>query len=256
MEIKDKVVVVTGGAQGIGFSIAERFAKAGAKLVIGDIKEDVLTEAAAELKKHGGEVETVVCNVAKEEDAERLMQTAVDRFGRLDVAVLNAGILRDGLLIKIDKETGKVKRKMSLEQWQMVIDVNLTGVFLTGREAAVRMAELGNGGVMVLMSSIAAEGNFGQTNYSATKAGVRAIAVTWSRELARYGVRVAAVAPGFIGTPMVKRDMKQEALEKLLRNVPVGRLGEPDEVAHTCQFIVENDFITGVTLGVTGGMKF
>lgn len=256
MEIKGKVVVVTGGAQGIGFAIAERFAKAGAKIVIGDIKEDVLTEAAEALKKHGAEVETVVCNVAKEEDAEKLMQSAVDRFGALDVAILNAGILRDGLLIKVDKETGKVKKKMSLEQWQMVIDVNLTGVFLTGREAAVRMAELGKGGVMVLMSSIAAEGNFGQTNYSATKAGVRAMAVTWSRELARYGVRVAAVAPGFIGTPMVKRDMKQEALEKLLKNVPVGRLGEPDEVAHTCQFIVENDFITGVTLGVTGGMKF
>ena len=256
MEIKGKVVVVTGGAQGIGFAIAERFAKAGAKIVIGDIKEDVLTEAAEALKKHGAEVETVVCNVAKEEDAEKLMQSAVDRFGALDVAILNAGILRDGLLIKVDKETGKVKKKMSLEQWQMVIDVNLTGVFLTGREAAVRMAELGKGGVMVLMSSIAAEGNFGQTNYSATKAGVRAMAVTWSQELARYGVRVAAVAPGFIGTPMVKRDMKQEALEKLLKHVPVGRLGEPDEVAHTCQFIVENDFITGVTLGVTGGMKF
>ncbi len=256
MEIKGKVVVVTGGAQGIGFAIAERFAKAGARLVLGDIKEDLLTNAASALAEHGAQVETVVCNVAKEEDAERLMQTAVDRFGALDVAVLNAGILRDGLLIKLDRETGKIKRKMSLEQWQMVIDVNLTGVFLTGREAALRMAELGNGGVMVLMSSIAAEGNFGQTNYAATKAGVRAMAVTWSRELARYGVRVAAVAPGMIGTPMVKKDMKQQALDKLLKHVPVGRLGEPDEVAQTCQFIVENDFVTGVTIGVTGGMKF
>ncbi|MCD6497856.1 MAG: SDR family oxidoreductase [Deltaproteobacteria bacterium] len=255
MDIRDKVVVVTGGAQGIGFAIAERFAKAGAKLVLGDIKQDVLDEAKQKLSATGAKVHAVVCNVSKEEDAERLMQAAVDEFGRLDVAVLNAGILRDGLLLKLDKETGKVKRKMSLEQWQMVIDVNLTGVFLTGREAAVRMAELGNGGAIVMMSSIAAEGNFGQTNYSATKAGVRAMAVTWSRELARYGVRVAAVAPGFIGTPMVKKDMKAEALEKLLKMVPAGRLGEPDEVAHTCQFIVENDFITGVTLGVTGGMK-
>ncbi len=256
MELRDKVVVVTGGAQGIGYAISERFAKAGAKIVIGDIKESEMAEAAGKLTALGAEVVTVACNVAKEEDAERLMQTAVDRFGRLDVAVLNAGILRDGLLIKLDKETGKVKKKMSLEQWQTVIDVNLTGVFLTGREAAARMAELGNGGVIILMSSIAAEGNFGQTNYSATKAGVRAMAVTWSRELARYGIRVAAVAPGFIGTPMVKKDMKQEALEKLLKMVPLGRLGEPEEVAHVCQFIVENDFVTGVTVGVTGGMRF
>ncbi len=256
MELKDKVVVVTGGAQGIGYAISERFAKAGAKIVIGDIKEGEMAEAADKLRALGTEVATVRCNVAKEEDAERLMQTAVDRFGRLDAAILNAGILRDGLLIKLDKETGKIKKKMSIEQWQAVIDVNLTGVFLTGREAAARMAELGNGGVIVVMSSIAAEGNFGQTNYSATKAGVRAMAVTWSRELARYGIRVAAVAPGFIGTPMVKKDMKQEALEKLLKMVPVGRLGEPDEVAHVCQFIVENDFVTGVTVGVTGGMRF
>ncbi len=255
METRDKVVVVTGGAQGIGLAIAKRFGSLGAKVVIGDLKDDVLDQAIQEMKAQGMEATGVVCNVAKEEDAERLMKTASDTYGRLDVAVLNAGILRDGLLVKVDKATGKVKRKMSLEQWQMVIDVNLTGVFLTGREAAVQMIEHGNGGAMILMSSIAAEGNFGQTNYSATKAGVRAMTVTWSRELARYGIRVNAIAPGFIGTPMVKRDMKQEALEKLLKMVPLSRLGEPDEVAQVCQFLVENDFVTGSVYGVTGGMR-
>ncbi|MFH2006573.1 MAG: SDR family oxidoreductase [bacterium] len=255
MEIKDKVVVVTGGAQGIGFSIAEHFAGLGAKLVLGDIKQDVLDEAVAKLKGSGTEATGVVCNVADEADAERLMQTATDTYGRLDVAVLNAGVLRDGLLVKVDKQTKKVNAKMSLEQWQLVIDVNLTGVFLTGREAATQMVNAGNGGVLILMSSIAADGNFGQTNYAATKAGVRAMTVCWARELARYGIRAMAVAPGFIGTPMVKQDMKQEALERLLKLVPVGRLGEPEEVGKMCQYIVENDFASGETWSISGGMR-
>lgn len=255
MNVQGKVVVVTGGAQGIGYAIAERFGKAGARLVLGDVNEQVLNEAVAALKGAGYEAAGVAGNVALEADAEALMQFAVDTYGALDVAILNAGILRDGLLVKVDRETGKVKGKMSLDQWQKVIDVNLTGVFLTGREAAVQMINGGNGGAIVIMSSIAGEGNFGQTNYGATKAGVRAMTVGWSKELARYGIRVNAVAPGFIGTPMVKNDMKQEALEKLLRMVPAGRLGEPDEVAHVCQFLVENDFVTGSLYGVTGGMR-
>ena len=255
MEIQGKVVVITGGAQGIGLAIAQRFARQGARLVLGDIKQDILDEAVAALKAEFAEATGIVCNVATEQGAERLMSGAVEAYGGLDVAILNAGILRDGLLVKVDRATGKVKGKMPIEQWQSVIDVNLTGVFLTGREAAVQMVNGGNGGVIVIMSSIAAEGNFGQTNYSATKAGARAMTVCWSKELARYGIRVNAVAPGFIGTPMVKRDMKQEALEKFLKIVPLGRLGEPDEVAQVCQHFVENDFLTGSVYGVTGGMR-
>ncbi|MDY0059184.1 MAG: SDR family oxidoreductase [Myxococcota bacterium] len=255
MEIQGKVVVITGGAQGIGRAIAERFGAAGAKLVLGDVQETVLEAAVAELRAKGYEVHGVAGNIAQEADAEQLMAEAGRHFGRLDVAVLNAGILRDGLLVRVDKETGAVTGKMSLQQWQSVIDVNLTGVFLTGREAAVQMIQHGNGGVILLMSSISGEGNFGQTNYAATKAGVRAMTVTWSRELARYGIRVNSIAPGFIGTPMVKQDMKPEALEKLLKQVPVGRLGEPDEVAQVCESLVRNDFVTGVLWGVTGGMR-
>ncbi len=255
MDIRDRVVVITGGAQGIGLAIARQFASDGAKLVLGDIREDVLQAALSELRAGGAEAVGAVGNVAVEGDAEALMQTALDSFGRLDVAVLNAGILRDGLLVRVDRETGKVKGKMSLSQWQSVIDVNLTGVFLTGREAAARMIDKGEGGNIILMSSIAADGNFGQTNYSAAKAGVRAMTVVWSRELARYGIRVNAVMPGFIGTPMVKKDMKQEALAKLLKMVPLGRMGEPEEVAQVCRFLVENDFLTGSVYGATGGMR-
>jgi 3-oxoacyl-[acyl-carrier protein] reductase len=255
MEIKDKVVVVTGGAMGIGLAIAEHFARQGAKLVLGDIKKEELDKAVKTIEGHGAEVIGVETDVTKEADAENLMKQAVERFGGLDVAVLNAGLLRDGLLIKADKETKKVKKKMSLEQWQMVVDVNLTGVFLTGREAAAQMVDLGRGGVMILMSSIAGEGNFGQSNYAATKAGVRALAVTWSRELARYGIRAMSIAPGFIGTPMVKNDMKPEALERMLKMVPLGRLGEPEEVALMCQYIVENDFATGECWTINGGMR-
>ena len=255
MQIKDKVVVVTGGAQGIGLAIAEHFARQGAKLVLGDIKQEELDSAVAALGKLGAQAIGVLTNVAKEADAENLMKKAVEKFGRLDVAILNAGILRDGLLLKVDKETGKVAKKMPLEQWQMVIDVNLTGVFLTGREAAAQMVNCGNGGVLVLMSSIAGGGNFGQTNYAATKAGVRAMTVTWARELARYSIRAMSVAPGFIGTAMVKRDMKQDALDMLLKRVPAGRLGEPEEVALMCQYIVENDFATAECWGIHGGMR-
>lgn len=251
MDIKDKVAVVTGGAAGIGFAICRRLAAAGAKVVVADIQG--VEEAVQALG--GGSAAGRVCDVSKEADVTALMQWTVDTFGALDIAVANAGILRDGLLVKVDKETKKVAGVMSLEQWQRVIDVNLTGVFLTGREAARQMINLGRPGVIILMSSISKEGNFGQTNYSAAKAGVAALGVTWSKELARYGIRVNVIAPGFIGTPMVLKDMKPEALEAVKKQIPVGRLGEPDEIAHATQFIIENDLMTGSCVAVTGGMR-
>lgn len=253
MEVKDKVVVVTGGAAGIGFAMCKRFAGLGAKVVIGDIQG--IEEAVSAIRSAGGTASGRLCDVSKEEDVVGLMQFAVDTFGGLDVAVANAGILRDGLLIKVDKETKKVASVMSLEQWQRVIDVNLTGVFLTGREAARQMVNLGRPGVIILMSSISKEGNFGQSNYSAAKAGVAALGVVWSKELARYGIRVNVIAPGFIGTQMVLKDMKQEALEAVKKQIPIGRLGEPDEIAHAAQFIVENDLLTGSCIVVSGGMR-
>jgi 3-oxoacyl-[acyl-carrier protein] reductase len=255
MELKGKTAVVTGGASGIGLAIAKGFVNKGCRVVIADVNEPGVKAAAEELRKSGGEAEGVVCNVCKEADCTALAESAVQKFGSLDIAVLNAGILRDGLLIKVDKETRKPKGKMSLEQWQSVIDVNLTGVFLSGRECAFKMIDLGRPGVIIPMSSVARAGNMGQTNYSAAKAGVAAIAVCWAQELARYRIRVGCIAPGFIETPMVMKDMKPEALEMWAKKIPIGRLGKPEEIAMTAVHIAENDLITGVVFDVTGGIK-
>lgn len=255
MELIGKVAVVTGSASGIGFAIAKAFAQKGAKVVVTDINEQGIAEAVHVIQKEGGIAKGKLCDVRVEQQVEDLMSFAVSEFGGLDIVVANAGILRDGLLIKVDKETKKVVGKMSLKQWQDVIDVNLTGVFLTGREAAVQMVNLGKKGVIILMSSISREGNFGQTNYSAAKAGVASLAVVWAKELARYGIRVNAIAPGFIETPMVMKDMKQEALEKVKGMIPVGRLGRPEEIAQAAVFIVECDLVDGVCIEVSGGMR-
>jgi 3-oxoacyl-[acyl-carrier protein] reductase len=255
MELRGKTVVVTGGASGIGLSICEAFAKKGSRIVIADYNEPAVQPAVAALRKAGAEVEGVVCDVRSEAGCTALADHAVQKFGSLDVAVLNAGILRDGLLIKGDKETRKPKGKMSLEQWQSVIDINLTGGFLSGRECAYKMIELGNPGVIIPMSSVARHGNMGQTNYSAAKAGVAAMTVCWAQELSRYRIRVGCIAPGFIETPMVMKDMKPEALDMWAKKIPIGRLGKPEEIAMTAVHICENDLITGVTFDVTGGIK-
>jgi len=253
MELKDKVVVITGGASGIGFAMAERFASEGSRVIIADVKG--VEEACASLAAKGAQVDGRPCDVRNEADVSDLMRFAVERFGGVDVAIANAGILRDGLLLRVDKATMKVIDRMSMKQWQDVIDVNLTGVFLTGREAAAAMIEGKRKGVIIVLSSISRAGNFGQTNYSASKAGVVAMTVAWSKELARYGIRTAAIAPGFIETPMVLKDMKPEALEKVKQQIPVGRLGRPEEIADAAVFIAKNDLVTGVVIEVSGGMR-
>lgn len=255
MDLKGKVAVVTGGASGIGLSIARDFARKGAAIVVADVNEAAIGEAVAGIVAEGGTASGRMCDVRVEAEVSALMGEVVRLHGRLDVLVACAGILRDGLLLKVDRETGKVAGRLGLAQWQSVLDANLTGVFLTGREAAARMVDLGNGGLLILMSSVARSGNFGQTAYSASKAGVVALAVTWSRELARYGIRVNAIAPGFIETPMVMNDMKPEALEKFKASIPIGRLGRPDEIAQTAAYVVECDLLTGACVDVTGGVR-
>lgn len=254
MEIKGSNILITGSAGGLGKAMAYRLGKLGANIILSDIQKDKLDETVAQFNKEGIPTLGVVANVAKEEDSIRLMDEAASFKGTLDVAVLNAGILRDGLLIRVDKETGKVKAKMGIDQWQSVIDVNLTGVFLTGREAAAKMVEQKKG-VIIPIASIAMHGNSGQTNYSAAKAGVAAMTVTWSKELSKFGIRVAGIAPGFIGTEMVLKDMNPEALEKWKSVIPVGRLGEPDEIASTAEFIITNELVTGVVLEISGGVR-
>ena len=164
----------------------------------------------------------------------------------------NAGIVRDAMLVKV--KDGEITGKMTLAQWQAVMDVNLTGVFLCAREAAERMIRLKSPGVIVNISSISRAGNAGQTNYSAAKAGVVAMTVTWAKELARHQIRVGAVAPGFIRTPMVA-GMKPEALAKVTAPVPLGRLGEAAEIAQAVGFIFENEFFTGRCLELDGGLR-
>jgi 3-oxoacyl-[acyl-carrier protein] reductase len=197
-------------------------------------------------------VRAYAANVAKEAEVVAALDQVVADFGRLDVMVNNAGIIKDALLLKV--KDGNVVGKMTLDQWQAVIDVNLTGVFLCGREAAERMVRLGNGGLIINIASISKSGNPGQSNYSATKAGVTAMAVVWARELARFGIRAASIAPGFTRTDLLA-GMPPEMLDKVTQPVPLKRLGLPEEVGHAAVFIAENDYFTGRSLDVDGGLR-
>lgn len=252
MNLKDKVIVITGGAQGLGLEMARMCADNGAALALIDMNAEQLDAAATELRGCSVRVETYAANVADEASVEQTFQAIAADFGGIDGLINNAGILRDGLLLKY--KDGVLTGKMPLQQFQSVIDVNLTGVFLCGREAAALMVQAGRKGVIINMSSVARGGNMGQTNYAASKAGVVAMTVTWARELGRYGIRVGAIAPGVIRTSMTDA-MKPEARDRLVAMKPVGRLGEAAEIAHTAKYIFENDFFTGRVVEIDGGIS-
>lgn len=252
MDLNGKVIAVTGGGQGLGRSMALVLAAKGAKLALIDLNQDKLNEAVALCKEAGGDARAYIANVAQEEDVIKTFDLIIEEMGNLHGLINNAGILRDGLMIKA--KDGEIVKKMSLAEWQAVIDVNLTGVFLCGREAAERMIKLGTKGVIINISSVSKAGNLGQSNYSAAKAGVAAMTVTWAKELARYGIRSAGIAPGFIATEMVA-SMKPEALEKMAAGIPLKRLGQPDEIGHSCAYIFENDYFTGRIIEMDGGIR-
>ncbi|WGL16650.1 SDR family oxidoreductase [Microbulbifer bruguierae] len=258
MKIDNSVIAITGAGQGLGRSMAVYFAERGARLALLDVSESALQESVAACAAVGAEARSYIVNVADEQAVDQGFTAIAADFGGLDVLVNNAGIMRDGMLLKV--KDGKVAERMSLAQWQSVIDVNLTGVFLCARAAAAIMVEGGDtpgrssGGVIINISSVSRAGNMGQTNYSASKAGVATMTVTWARELARYGVRVAAIAPGFIGTDMVAQ-MRPEILEGLVKQVPLRRIGEPNEIASTAAFIIDNDYLTGRVVEVDGGAR-
>ncbi|MGB5625212.1 MAG: SDR family oxidoreductase [Woeseiaceae bacterium] len=253
MELTNKTIAITGGGRGLGAAIAKRLATQRCKLALIDIDEQTLEQCAAECVTAGApQVEIYKANVAKEDDVESLFQQIAADFGALHGLVNNAGITRDALTLKY--KDGEQVSKMSMEQWQAVIDVNLTGVFLCGREAAAKMIEFGSGGCIVNISSISRSGNMGQLNYSAAKAGVQAMAVVWAKEFARFGIRAASIAPGFIGTEMVMA-MKPDAREKMTAGIPLRRMGEPDEIARTVQFILENDYVSGRCIDVDGALR-
>lgn len=251
MNLQDKTIVITGGGQGLGRTMAISLAKSGANIALIDLNEELLQESAALIEQEGVKVRYYIANVSVESDVETIFSKINDDFNGIDGLINNAGILRDGMFVKV--KDGKVAKKMSLESFQSVIDVNLTGVFLCGREAAVHMVNSGGEGVIINMSSIARGGNIGQTNYAAAKAGVVAMTTTWARELGRHNIRVGAIAPGVIRTAMTDA-MKPEMRDRLEKMKPVGRLGEAKEIAHTAKYIFENDFFTGRVIEIDGGL--
>jgi 3-oxoacyl-[acyl-carrier protein] reductase len=252
MDLANKTIVITGAARGLGAAMARRLAGHGANLALVDLKADDLAATAAACEKAGAKVQSYGANVAIEDEVVGLFDQVVADFGALHGLINNAGITRDALLVKY--KDGQQVAKMSLDQWQAVIGVNLTGVFLCGREAAAKMIESQSKGVIINISSISRAGNVGQTNYSASKAGVQAMAVTWAKELARHGIRTASIAPGFINTEMVAA-MKPEALEKLTAMIPARRMGEPDEIAQTVEFIFQNDYVSGRCFDIDGALR-
>ena len=252
MDLRGKTVIITGAGRGIGRALATDLATRGADLALLDLNDGDLQDTAEACSGSGVAVRCYIANAADEQQVIATLDRVVADFGRLDGLVNNAGIVKDAMLVKV--KDGDIVSKMTVQQWQSVIDVNLTGVFLCAREAAERMIRLKRGGVIVNISSISRAGNAGQTNYSAAKAGVVAMTVTWAKELARHQIRVGAVAPGFIRTPMVAA-MKPEALAKVTAPVPLGRLGEPAEIAEAVAFIFANDFVTGRCLEVDGGLR-
>ena len=252
MKLNNSVILITGAARGLGAAMARGVASRGATPVLVDLDEASLDGTRQACEAFGAEVGCYAADVSKEAEVDRLFERAVRDFSRLDALINNAGILRDGLLVKAKE--GEIVDKLSLEQWQAVIDVNLTGVFLCGREAAAHMIRLGSRGCIVNMSSVSRAGNFGQSNYSASKAGVAALTVVWAKELARHGIRVNAIAPGFVKTEMVA-SMKPEILEKLAAGIPAGRLCDPEEIAHAALYLLENDYMNGRVLEIDGAVR-
>jgi len=244
MRFTDKIAVITGGADGIGKAGAIRFAKEGATVVIWDMNEEKGAETVAEIKKNGGEAHFAKVNTANYAQVETATQQAISEFGKIDILVNNAGITRDSTL-----------KKMTSEQWQQVIDVNLTGVFNCTKLVSAHMVERNFGRIINTSSVVALYGNFGQTNYVATKAGVIGMTKTLARELGRKGITVNAVAPGFISTEMVKK-MPENVLKTMEANVPLGRLGAPEDIAATYAFLASDDaaYINGAVISVDGGM--
>ncbi|MEI6205819.1 MAG: SDR family oxidoreductase [Desulfuromonadales bacterium] len=251
MIIKDRVFVVTGAARGLGYAFAKDLVEAGGRVALVDMNAEGLEQAAVSLRELGADVRCYPVNVTSEEEVTALFDSVERDFGGVDGLINNAGITRDSLLVK---RKGDTVSTMTKKDWQQVIDVNLTGVFLCGREAASRMVQANCQGVIVNISSICRNGNIGQSNYCAAKAGVAALTSTWGKELCRYGIRVGAIAPGYVNTEMVQQ-IRSDVLDKITAQVPLGRLAEPKEIAHTARYIIENDYFTSRTISVDGGFR-
>ncbi len=252
MDINQSVIVITGAAQGLGRTMAMALAKKGATLALVDLDPEKLAQCQAECLENGSpNAATYICNVADETQVETTFAQIPKDLGGLNGLVNNAGILRDGLLIK---STDQGLKKMSLQHWQSVIDVNLTGVFLCGREFALQAIEHKQSGCIINISSISRAGNMGQSNYSAAKAGVASLSVAWAKELARYNIRANSIAPGFIETDMTAQ-IQPEVLDKITKNIPLRRMGQPQDIAHSVVYLLENEYMSGRIIEVDGGLR-
>jgi 3-oxoacyl-[acyl-carrier protein] reductase len=251
--LQNKVVIVTGGAAGIGRATAMRFAEEGARVSIWDMNAEAGAATLADLKKMNIEAMFQLVNVTDAEAVEKAVAEVVSAWDHVDVLINNAGITRDGQLVKYKE--GVVTGTMSDASFDAVIGVNLKGVFASARAVAPYMIKQGHGVILSASSVVAANGNFGQTNYAATKAGLIAMTKTWSRELGKYGIRVNAVAPGFIMTDMVAA-MPEKVLEGMVAHTPMGRIGSPEDVANAYVWLASDQaaFVHGSTLAVDGGI--
>ena len=252
MQLKDSVIAITGAAQGLGKAMALEFAAQGAHIALLDMQAEALDATAAELAVLGVRAKGFVVNVTDEAQVESTFAAIIAEFGQLNGLINSAGIMRDGMLLKVKE--GKVVDKMSRQQFQSVLDVNVTGTFLCSREAAAQMVESKSTGVIINLSSVSRAGNMGQTNYSASKAAVATMTVSWGKELARFGIRTGCIAPGLVDTAMAQQ-MRPEMRELFIKSVPAGRLADVAELAHAAKFIFENDYFTGRTLELDGGTR-
>jgi len=248
MQLTDKVCLITGGAAGIGKATAQKFVDEGATVIICDVNEEAGRQTAQEL-----DVEFYRVNVADRQDVQAWIDQVAEKHGRIDVIVNNAGVLRDNQLVKV--KDGELVKQLPEEDFDLVIDVNLKGVFNCAQAVAPVMIRQGEGVILNATSIVGLDGNFGQTNYVATKAGVIGMTKVWARELGRYGIRVNAVAPGFTATEMVMQ-MPEKILAGMRGHTPLGRLGQPADIANAYAFLASEQasFITGEVLRVDGGI--
>ena len=248
MQLQNSVIVITGAASGIGRAMAQQLSVQGAKLALIDREQASLLALSDSLP----DALPISMNITDENQVDEGFARIVEQFGKIDVLLNNAGVLRDGLLIKV--KDGEVSQRLPVDTFRSVIDVNLTGTFLCGRAAASHMA-VQKSGVIVNVSSVARAGNKGQRAYAASKAGVVALTTTWANELCDFGIRVAAIAPGFIDTPMIQQ-MRPDMLQKMVTRVPSNRVASLDEIGHALRFIIENDYFNGRVLELDGGLRF
>lgn len=258
LTVKGSVAVITGGSGGIGRALAEYWLNQGGKVVIADVMEEALRATETDLKTINDAVAAIVCDVTKEEDCSRLAQYAIEKFGAINLVAPFAGITGDAMMIKTDRETGKVTGKMSLELFQRVIDINLTGVFLTVRECTEQMINHGCKGLICLVSSTGSLGTAGQINYSSSKAAMSVMPKVLTAEFFRRNIadkiRCMAVAPGYVGTAMVK-NIDEKVLGKIIDQVPIGRLIEPEEVVALVAELYRNEAMAGETVFIHGGLR-